>query len=365
MINRGELTLKAFLEQFMYDFDALEKLTDLRDRNALTQEEFEIEKRKLLEDQVLPTVANGSGKKYSFLMIASAIAFSGFGIAAYALFGTDPTETGVNSASDSSARTETAVVEPREPNDDSLFQVGRTLGDLKIAITTKLGRNPLLADTGDCELNSINLSSQGGMLVKNSGWVVTSEASTDGFDAVSFAGKVDRGTSGSCYVTDANVGLFRDGNLEAIIYGVSPRFQGVTSVNISPHGHLRLYGDVINYSTPIADVLIESNVISAVRLPAIERFCDGSVQVPNVRGQLIMEARNSIMGAGWRPVLAEESGYLEPLVEAGVVETQSCSGTGFGLCSFAYSHPTGPTLYVGSMGESPEISDYDVVCERD
>jgi len=50
----------------------------------------------------------------------------------------------------------------------------------------------------------------GGRLATALGWAVTGEVSLDGMDVVSFVGGFAPGTSGSCQMTDGNVGLFDD-----------------------------------------------------------------------------------------------------------------------------------------------------------
>jgi hypothetical protein len=85
-------------------------------------------------------------------------------------------------------------------------------------------------------------------------------------------------------------------------------------------------------------------------------------------GKPIDEAWRRRLQHGWAPVAAQRSSdWAEPrevaLAKAGVVEVESCSGTGFGFCRFAYRSAAG-RLDVTTVGDGdmPSVFDYSARC---
>jgi hypothetical protein len=58
-------------------------------------------------------------------------------------------------------------------------------------------------------------SKSAGKALRAAGWAVTREATAGECDAISFAGGVETGTSGTCTYTDGSMDLFKDNAIKA------------------------------------------------------------------------------------------------------------------------------------------------------
>lgn len=76
--------------------------------------------------------------------------------------------------------------------------------------------------------------------------------------------------------------------------------------------------------------------------------------MPNIDGKPIRVARRLLIDAGWAPLPqpnADEAalGIEAKLRKDGITEVESCSGTGYGFCSFDYMSGNG-TMGVSTAG---------------
>lgn len=203
------------------------------------------------------------------------------------------------------------------------------------------------------------------------GWGVTAEQPFGALTAVSFVGRFTQGTSGSCELTDGNVGLFDGDRLVAVIYATDPQETLIGSIAPFGTGTLRLWsGDYL--PQPLADVLPDgAGGARVVPLAAAEPVCGGAAEVPLIYGQPVDRARRALRQAGWQPLphagARGEMGIAAEIAAAGVPEVEECSGTGFGFCSYRYGGPAG-TLSLTTAGEFgedgtlPAVAFYGVDC---
>lgn len=252
------------------------------------------------------------------------------------------------------------------------LQVRSEVKSLAIVLARDVPKAPPAAsDRDSCGHLTITPSTAAGRLVASRGWAVTGEAPLPtGGQAVSFAGKFEPGTSGSCLVSEGNVAVFRGGTLLAIAY--APRASKETIGKIVPlaDGHARIWGGDF-LSQPIADLRVENDgyLLALAPLAAEETVCGGGAVLPNIYGMAIDRARKVLESKGWTPVQGaigknrNEQGREIDLVERGILEVESCSGTGFGYCSFGYRNSAG-TLSVTTVGdgEFPSVSGYGATC---
>jgi hypothetical protein len=236
---------------------------------------------------------------------------------------------------------------------------------------TALPQAPTGADGKDCGFGKPG-QTPAGKAVSRAGWPVTGEERLGRLQAVSFAGEFETGTSGSCQVRQGNVALFEGEQLLAIAYarpGARRSIGGILPLEIAgqPAG-LRLWdGDFL--SQPLADLRAQPDgTLTLQPLASEETRCQGRAVLPMLYGKPINEARRLLQQRGWTPVAGQRSGgWGEPrevaLVKAGVIEVESCSGTGFGFCRFSYRGDAGrlDVTTVGD-GEMPSVSDYAVRC---
>jgi hypothetical protein len=215
-----------------------------------------------------------------------------------------------------------------------------------------------------------------GRLAATKGWIVTSETKLGRYDAVTFVRALDPSISATCAHVDGNLAIFDGGNLKALAY--QPRSsKGATSgsalgIDVAAEDSLGSAQQVdprrirLSYglpSPPFADVVL-GNGISVEPVAENDPVCGGAAVVPNVFGQDIRKARKVLIADAWQPQRPDEPDPGgERLVRQGVPEVQTCSGTGYGFCSFNYRHRKGFGLNVVSMGEDDQVISVEPSCK--
>ena len=84
---------------------------------------------------------------------------------------------------------------------------------------------------------------------------------------------------------------------------------------------------------------------------------------PNVVGEPIREARQSLIEFAWEPTIQTEEvvlSFVEEMRQSRIVETIDCAGTGFGYCSFEYENANA-SLYVTTSEQTVPVGYDDVV----
>lgn len=236
---------------------------------------------------------------------------------------------------------------------------------IRIVATTVLPATPAF-DASFCDHLFDAPKGEAAKAVAAKGWQITGELSAGRYQAVSFVGGAEPATSSACALSKGNVAFFEGGVLKAIAFGDGKGPAIGRIVRTGDQG-LRIWdGDIL--PGPVADVRVDDDGGIAIgKVAAEEKVCGGKGVVPNIYGMPINRARAALQKAGWSPIAAGapegEDPRLEALVAAGVVEAESCSGTGFGFCAFNYRGPAG-TLGVATVGEGefPSVSSYGVDC---
>lgn len=214
------------------------------------------------------------------------------------------------------------------------------------------------------------LTTPAGRAVQDKGWGVTGEvALAAGLTAVSFVGTYAAATSGTCELSDGNVGLFAGDQLVALVYATEPGTSTLAYVQpFGNQGGARLFsGDVV----PATEADLRALDLGAAGLgilvtpPALEeRLCQDAATVPLIDGLPIDLARALLTRAGWQADPAagaqRSPGQAQDLAAAGFPEVEDCSGTGFGFCAFSYTGPAGQ-LSVTTMGEMGEDGSLPIV----
>ena len=227
-------------------------------------------------------------------------------------------------------------------------------------------------DRNECDNYVIRPVSAAGSLVAARGWAVTGEAVLGAYRVVSFAGKFEAGTSAHCNVEQGNIGIFDGTKLVALAYAPKGSKESIGKVVILDGGGLRVWsGD--DLSAPAGDIQLVQGELRLGALAAEDSFCQGKAHVPNIYELPIDKARKILIDKGWKPVASESS--FDPkifsreagFVKHGIIEVDSCAGTGYGFCAFHYKNPRA-NLSVTTAGEgdatrdTPPIVDYRVEC---
>ena len=259
-----------------------------------------------------------------------------------------------------------AAAQPNAPTDASAPRVASDLKDIRmkaIASLPKAGGSAI--DRDGCPWRVIPPKSAGARLVAAQGWAVMADLPLGAYRAVSFAGQMEAGTSGTCNITQGNVAVFDGDKLVALAYGKSADDTAIGNLTALEGGAVRVWdGDIVG--SPVGDLHVEADgTVRLGKLADEESVCKGQAKVPNVYGMPIDKARKALADKGWKPVRGGAS--PEPrqaaLVRRGITEAESCAGTGLAYCDFGYAGPAG-RLTLTTVGEKdlPTVSDYDVKC---
>lgn len=199
------------------------------------------------------------------------------------------------------------------------------------------------------------------------GWAVTGEAAFGPYTAVSFIGKAEAATSGTCALTQGNVGIWSGNQMVALVFTQNPDDDLIGSVIPSGLGLRILSGSVVPGT--VADLRLIGGTDIAVTPPALsEPVCGGRAEVPLVEGMPIDMARKLLVDYGWhaQPQDAPGVGMAADIAARGVTEVEDCSGTGFGFCSYLYVGPAGglSVITAGEIwdGGLPTVTGYAMTC---
>jgi hypothetical protein len=207
-----------------------------------------------------------------------------------------------------------------------------------------------------------------GRSIRQKGWAVTAEAEANGLTLITFAGKGETGTSGSCWITNGNLAIFAAGQIMGLVYAAPDAKRTIGEIG-QAGSSLRLWdGDWLQ--RPIADLRLQGADLVIVSPVALrDEVCKGAVSVPNLYGLPIHLARRFLLEEGWVPQPAAPDAGMWPWMlemQAKLPEVQGCGGTGFGVCDYAYGK-AGATLSVTTAGDvhlpdTPPVVGYDVTC---
>lgn len=196
-----------------------------------------------------------------------------------------------------------------------------------------------------------------GQRVAASGWLVSSETEVNGLTLVSFVGSAEQGTSGTCLLSDGNVGIFREDRLRGLIYADPEVERGIGSLEAMDGDRVRIWdGDYLGQ--PLADIqIVGADLVILGQVATRDSFCKGQVSVPNLYGLPIHLARKALLAEGWSPAPSPDD--LRPWIFSmrdSWPELQDCSGTGLGFCAWEYTKGPGQNLSVTTAGENPDGS---------
>ncbi|MDA7551582.1 hypothetical protein N8760_07190 [Rhodobacteraceae bacterium] len=237
--------------------------------------------------------------------------------------------------------------------------------ELEFSYLDSIPKGPLpnAVEMGFCDTYAIlDPKTLSGIYISEKGWRVLSEQPIGPFEFVSFAGEFQDGLSGSCIINQANVAIFKFGELIGVIYTNSKEDQHIGKLSMAEGGIVQLSSP---RSSPWVDIKILKDQIKIKYRASVQSFCDGSVIVPNIIGKQISEARKSLIEFAWEPIIQTEEvvlSFVERMRQSGIVETIDCGGTGMGHCSFKYESPKA-TLWVQSAGDEHRVLYHSASCK--
>lgn len=347
------------------DFEALERLGRLRDSGAITPEEFQSEKRKLLSDEtqaapeeyrVADPPSSSRGAVLPIVVALIALGLIGF-TAYYFLAAKGGDEAAVSTTSNGAAAAPTR------------FAAKSAVSGVRIARLGDVSRNPGGA-ASDCDDDVISPQTAAGEALQDKGWFVTGEEEVRGSTAVSFAGNLTNEMGSYCTRERGNIGLFSGTKLQALVYGTKKQADMVGGISQISPTTVRIWTNRPNDSLPLADMRVSDAGVFIEKVPAVDRVCHGRSTVPNVFGLDIEKARAKLFRSGWSPIPGEAeqlSGIEGELQTRGVKELEACAGTLFNKCTFRYTSPAGDHLSLITEGEELPVSVvyYETECSGD
>ena len=226
--------------------------------------------------------------------------------------------------------------------------------------TIPMGPLPNDFDKGWCDRSIIEPNTISGKNILKKGWGILSEQSLGPFEFVSFAGEFKDGLSGSCIISQGNVAIFKAGELVGVIYTSLKDDELIGKLWIAEGGVVQLLNPLFQ---SWADIKILKDKIQIEYKASVQSFCNGAVIVPNVVGEPIREARQSLIEFAWEPTIQTEEvvlSFVEEMRQSRIVETIDCAGTGFGYCSFEYENANA-SLYVTTSEQTVPVGYDDVV----
>lgn len=221
------------------------------------------------------------------------------------------------------------------------------------------------SDREDCPQRVIQPKSAAAKQVAAQGWAVMADVPLGPYRAVSFAGQMQAGTSGTCAATQGNIAVFSNDKLIALAYGKSADDTAIGNLVPLEGGTVRLWdGDIV--PAPAGDLHVDADgTVRLTKMADEDTVCQGRAKLPNVYGMSIDKARKALAAKGWNPVRAKASGYPRQAAQFkhGIIETDDCSGTGMAYCSYSYAGPAGKlSLETAGEDDLPSVSGYSVKC---
>ena len=205
----------------------------------------------------------------------------------------------------------------------------------------------------------------GGQDAAGKGWTVTSEVKSGELTSVGIFSRGEEGTSGTCMIQDGNIAIYKGKQLLGLVYGDKPEADSLSSVGgvirTQIANRVRI-GDFTPANYLSADIELSETGFKVVPLAASENYC--GMDVPNLYGKEVPQARALLAKSGWKPSPPREEGDAPPSGHLSQEpEIADCSGTGYGFCSGGYAHKSGAFLTFTTAGDGPAtIVSYDVNC---
>jgi hypothetical protein len=243
----------------------------------------------------------------------------------------------------------------------------QTHSDIKGASLVPLGTLTRSPENGkldeNCEGYRAKTLTALGKQVEALGWIVTSEAPLGRYRVVTFASGFDLGTSSICSARNANIGVFDGSTLVALAYTARKADLRLGVVESLEGGALLVWGGD-GVGAPVGELHAEDAALRFTSISQERTFCNGQAVVPNVYAKPFDAARKILIARGWKPQRPDEKpgeyDLAAEFAKKGVIEAESCAGTGVGYCAFNYRGPAG-TLSVTTVGGEEELKDNTVV----
>jgi len=207
--------------------------------------------------------------------------------------------------------------------------------------------------------------------VEKLGWIVTSEAPLGRFKVITFTSGFDPGTSALCFTHNANIAVFERDAVVALAYAKRPYRGPNSNSKPSPLGVVEPLADKSGLlvwtdppGSPVGELHADGESIRLVARAHEHTYCNGRTKVPDLYERGIDAARRVLLSQGWVPERPAdppgEGDMARDMAAKGLIEAETCSGTGVGYCAWNYRSEEA-LLHVATVGGEPEPADNTVV----
>ncbi|MFT4027195.1 MAG: SHOCT domain-containing protein [Novosphingobium sp.] len=335
----------------------LERLGKLRTEGLLSDQEFELQKQRILTDnqinlsaetseEILPRVSIEKNRsKTAVIVVIVVLLMAAIGWMVLSMQG-GSSEGGVS-------------VEDFETYALRSNVKGASLVRIKELPTTTAYNG----DPGNYCGDRKAASTDGGKIAERRGWRVVNEKKFHNLDAVLIVRGFDPGTSAHCFSKDPNIAFFDGARLIGVLFSKGKDGVGMNDIEVTGEW-LRVWDDV----SPIGQLNLQGNDLTFDRVSGYDEVCGGKYRVPAVFNEAYSKARGDLGGAGWTAQPSNEETFEGDRTEdyrRRFPETDSCSGTGYGYCNFTLKSKDGlAKLSITTVGEAedPLVASYDVAC---
>ena len=202
--------------------------------------------------------------------------------------------------------------------------------------------------------------------ISSNGWAILSEIKFAQYLLVSFAGKLEWGTSGSCRISSSSIAVFQNGLLEGVISSKKPESSVIGFLQLMDGGFVRINsGEWLQ--KPVFDIKLDRYELTVQEVSSYTSYCNGRSIIPNVYGLAINQSRDELFKLGFK---RKVTAHLSPsygrdyFKTDGIVEFEWCSATGFGFCKFNYSNNySNVSLITAGEDRYPAVVDIHVSCK--
>lgn len=187
------------------------------------------------------------------------------------------------------------------------------------------------------------------------GWLILSEVKFAHYTLIAFAGAFEDGTSATCKITQSNIAIFKNDNLQGIIYLSDAQQDKIGSLQLMESGSVRIFSGNYQHKA-IAEIQLQRKGLLLSGISKTTPFCQGQTILPNTLGLSIYDGRQMLFDYGYLAVSQDASWETwERKYFSGIDEIVGCSN-GIVWCQFEYENEHSRVV-LSTLGNEEIISD--------
>ena len=216
------------------------------------------------------------------------------------------------------------------------------------------GPNPKVSGS-NCESWTVGNSEQRyiqSQKIESLGWLILSEVKFAHYTLIAFAGAFEEGTSATCKITQSNIAIFKNDNLQGIIYLSDPQLDKIGHLQLMENGSVRVFSG--NYQNrAMAEIQLQRKGLFLSDISKTTPYCQGKTILPNTLGLSIYDGRQMLFDYGFLAV--SQDATWERQYFSGIDEIVGCSN-GIVWCQFEYKNEHSRVV-LSTLGKEEIITD--------